>query len=65
MVHTVICDGRTLLENKRLLVCDEAEILAGARRSADRVWGGFAAYHWAGRYVDEEFPAAIRPWPDP
>jgi len=65
MVHTVICDGRVLLEDKRLLVCDEREVLAAARRSADRVWGGFADYHWAGRSVDEEFPPAIRPWPDP
>jgi len=65
MVHTVICDGRVLLEDKQLLVCDEREVLAAARRSADRVWGGFADYHWAGRSVDEEFPPAIRPWPDP
>lgn len=63
MVHTVICDGRVLLENKRLLVCDEAEVRSAARRSAERVWAGFPAYHWAGRSLDEEFPPAIRPWP--
>jgi cytosine/adenosine deaminase-related metal-dependent hydrolase len=64
MVHTVICDGRTLLEAKRLLVCDEREVLAGARRSASQVWAGFTGYHWAGHSVDEEFPPAIRAWPD-
>ena len=64
MVHTVICDGRVLLQDKRLLVCDEAEVRSAARRSADRVWAGFADYHWAGRSVDEEFPPAIRSWPD-
>jgi cytosine/adenosine deaminase-related metal-dependent hydrolase len=63
MVHTVICDGQTLMEGKRLLVCEEAEVLAGARRSAEKVWAGFADYHWAGRSVDEEFPPAIQPWP--
>ena len=62
MVHTVICDGRPLLEDKRLLVADEKEVLEGGRRSAARVWAGFAGYHWAGRRVDEEFPPAIRPW---
>ncbi|MCI0546169.1 MAG: amidohydrolase family protein [Candidatus Rokubacteria bacterium] len=64
MVHTVICDGRVLMEDKRLLVCEEHEVLAAARRSADRVWAGFDGYHWAGRGIDEEFPPAIRPWPD-
>jgi 5-methylthioadenosine/S-adenosylhomocysteine deaminase len=63
MVHTVICDGRTLLEDKRLVIADEREILEGGRRSAERVWAGFADYHWAGSRVDEEFPPAIRPWP--
>jgi cytosine/adenosine deaminase-related metal-dependent hydrolase len=62
MVHTVICDGRLLMEDRRLLVCDERLVLDAARRSADRVWAGFADYHWAGRSVDEEFPPAVRPW---
>jgi hypothetical protein len=61
-VHTVICDGRVLLQDKRLLVCDEVEVRSAARRSAERVWAGFAGYHWAGRSVDEEFPPSIRPW---
>ncbi len=63
MVHTVICDGRTLLEAKRLLVCDEREVLADARHSASQVWSGFTDYHWAGHSVDEEFPPAIGPGP--
>jgi hypothetical protein len=50
------------MEDRRLLVCDERLVLDAARRSADRVWAGFADYHWAGRSVDEEFPPAIRPW---
>jgi len=62
MVHTVICDGRVLMEDRRVLVCDERLVLAEARRSAERVWAGFAGYHWAGRSVDEEFPPAIPPW---
>ena len=62
MIDTVVCDGRTLLEGKRLMVCDEREVTEGARRSAERVWQGFAGYHWAGRALDEEFPPAIRPW---
>jgi cytosine/adenosine deaminase-related metal-dependent hydrolase len=62
MVDTVVCDGRILLDGKRLTMCDEREVMDGARQSAERVWGGFADYHWAGRALDEEFPPAIRPW---
>jgi 5-methylthioadenosine/S-adenosylhomocysteine deaminase len=62
MIDTVICDGRVLLEGKRLTVCDEREVMAGGRRSAERVWSGFRGYHWAGRPLEEEFPPAIRPW---
>jgi hypothetical protein len=56
-----VCDGRILLDGKRQTMCDEREVMDGARQSAERVWGGFADYHWAGRALDEEFPPAIRP----
>jgi 5-methylthioadenosine/S-adenosylhomocysteine deaminase len=62
MVDTVIVDGRLLMRGKRLLVCDEAEVLAAARRSSRRVWGSYHEYDWAGRSVDEVFPPALKPW---
>jgi cytosine/adenosine deaminase-related metal-dependent hydrolase len=64
MVDTVFIDGRKLVEGGRLLVCDEREVVAAARRSADAVWDAFPDYHRTGRSVDEEFPPAIRKWGD-
>jgi len=65
MVDTVIVDGQTLMRGKRLLMCNEAEVLAAARASSERVWASFAAYDWAERRIDEAFPPAIKPWQDP
>jgi cytosine/adenosine deaminase-related metal-dependent hydrolase len=62
MVETVICDGRVLLRERRLLVCDEAEVLGAARRSTERVWAGYADYHWGARRLDQEFPPSLPPW---
>lgn len=61
-VETVIADGRTLVEGKRLLVWDESEVLAAVRRSTERVWSSFADYHWSGRGVDEVFPPSLPAW---
>jgi 5-methylthioadenosine/S-adenosylhomocysteine deaminase len=62
MVDTVIVDGRTLVRGKRLLVCDEEEVIEAARVSARRVWEHFPDYDWAGRSIAQAFPPAITPW---
>jgi len=64
MVDTVIVDGRTLVRGKRLLVCDEQEVIDAARSSARRIWSHFPDYDWAGRSIEEAFPPAIEPWED-
>ena len=64
MVDTVIVDGRTLMRNKQLLVCDEAEILNAAKASSRRVWDSFAEYDWAARKIEDAFPPALKPWQD-
>ena len=61
---TVIVDGRTLVANTTLLVCDEREVLQAARASSQRVWEAFPEYHWAGQTVEEVFPPCIRKWED-
>jgi len=56
---TVIVDGRTLVRGKRLLICDEQEVIDAARSSARRIWSHFPDYDWAGRGIEEAFPSAI------
>jgi cytosine/adenosine deaminase-related metal-dependent hydrolase len=65
MVDTVIVDGRTLLQGKRLLVCDEGEVIGTARDGARRIWSHFPEYDWAGRSIAEAFTPAIKPWEGP
>lgn len=62
MVDTVIVDGRVLVEAGRLLVADEAEVLAEARRSSERVWATYGAYDPSGRSVGEAFPPSLNPY---
>lgn len=38
-VHTTVCDGRVLMHDRRIEVCDEEEILENARSAAFRVTG--------------------------
>ncbi|MGE3701992.1 MAG: amidohydrolase family protein [Hyphomicrobiaceae bacterium] len=68
MVDTVIVDGRVLMHDRRLRVCDESEVIESARESAQRIWSHFPQYDWAGRSIGQAFPPAIEPWegaPDP
>jgi cytosine/adenosine deaminase-related metal-dependent hydrolase len=62
MVDTVIVDGRTLVADGQLLVCNERELLRAMRASSQRVWEAFPTYHWAGQSVEEVFPPCIRTW---
>jgi len=62
LVDTVIVAGETLVEGGRLLEWDEAELLAGARKSSDKVWRHFADYHPFDVPRDEAFPPAFKSW---
>jgi 5-methylthioadenosine/S-adenosylhomocysteine deaminase len=63
MVDTVICDGRTLVEGKRLLVGDETEILSGAKSSTGAVWEQYPQWHWAGHTAQQDYPPSLPSWP--
>lgn len=65
MVEHVFVDGRPVVTDRRLLCWDQQEALEGAWRSAERVWGGFGSYHWAGKSVDEVFPPSFKSWTPP
>jgi 5-methylthioadenosine/S-adenosylhomocysteine deaminase len=42
-VHTTICAGRVLMHDRRVEVCDEAEVIAAALETVDRLVGGTGA----------------------
>ena len=65
MIDTVVVAGRTLVEGKRLLVCDESRVLQDACVSTEGVWNAFPQAHWSGRPVDETFPPSLAPWMEP
>ena len=60
MVRTVIVDGKTVVDQGRLLVCDERAVLEAAVASTESVWREFPKYHWASRTVEEEFPPSFK-----
>jgi len=41
-VHTTICDGKVLMHDHRVEVCDEDEVVAQAAETAERVVGGLS-----------------------
>lgn len=65
MVDTVVVNGRTVVENGRLTVCDQTQVLTEARASCARVWAAFPQYHWSGRSIAEEYPPSLKPWIEP
>ncbi|GMG84830.1 amidohydrolase family protein [Paralimibaculum aggregatum] len=62
MVDRVVIDGRTVVADKRLRPWDQAAVLDAAWANAERVWGSFSDYHWAGRTVEEVFPPSFAGW---
>ena len=60
MVRTVIVDGRTVVDEGKLLVCDEHAVLKAAVASTEAAWREFPKYHWASRSVDQEFPPSFK-----
>jgi 5-methylthioadenosine/S-adenosylhomocysteine deaminase len=62
-VETVVIDGRVVVDAGRLTVCDEAALLADARRVAEAEWAAFPESDWAGRSADDMVPPSY-PWAD-
>jgi len=62
MVSTVVVGGRVLVENGKITVADEAEIVASARASSERVWKRFPESDLQGRPIREAFPATYADW---
>jgi cytosine/adenosine deaminase-related metal-dependent hydrolase len=59
-VHTVIVDGRTVVEGGHLVGVDEERLRRDAERVGAKIRGVLAARDWAGRQEAEMFPPAFR-----
>ena len=57
-VHTVIVDGKVLVQDGRLTRVDEAEVYAKAREATRHYWGNVANWRWDGASVDRIVPPA-------
>jgi cytosine/adenosine deaminase-related metal-dependent hydrolase len=65
MVQTVVVAGRVVVEDGRLAVADEDEILEQARQSSGAVWSAFAASDRTGRSLAEAYAPTLSAWVDP
>lgn len=62
LIETVICDGKTLMENGALTGYDEAAVLRGGKQSLQRVIDQFSQHHWSGKTIAESFPTSYPAW---
>jgi cytosine/adenosine deaminase-related metal-dependent hydrolase len=60
-VETVIVDGRTVVESRRVVGVDEAALRREAQQEAERLWATVPEWHWQ-RLTTEQFsPASFPP----
>jgi cytosine/adenosine deaminase-related metal-dependent hydrolase len=55
-VETIVVDGRTLLEDRRSLVVDEAALLREIQASGEQMWAEVPSWHWRGASADDMVP---------
>jgi hypothetical protein len=58
-VHTVIVDGKILVQDGRLARVDEAEVYAKAREATRHYWRNVPTWRWDGAGVDRIVPPAF------
>ena len=58
-VHTVIVDGKVLVQDGRLTRVDEAAVYAKAREATRHYWGNVASWRWDGADVERIVPPAF------
>lgn len=58
----MIVDGRVLVKDKQLLVCDEAQVIASVMEGTAGLEAAYARYHPSGRTLSEQFPPALAAW---
>lgn len=58
-IETVIVDGKTLVQQGRSVLVDEAEIYARAQRTVQQAWNAVPNWHWGGYDVNRIAPPAF------
>ena len=58
-VERVIVDGRTVVENGRVLGIDERQLLTDAQREAERLWSTVPEWHWQRWTADDLSPQSF------
>ena len=58
-VDRVIVDGRTVVEDGRVVGLDEAALLAAAQAEADRLWATVPEWHWQGLTAEQLSPQSF------
>jgi cytosine/adenosine deaminase-related metal-dependent hydrolase len=62
LIEHVICDGRFLMRDGVLQGYDEHAVVAGGKRSFQRVVDEFPQRHWSKRPIEEEYPVSFGRW---
>jgi cytosine/adenosine deaminase-related metal-dependent hydrolase len=55
-IDTVIVDGRTLLEGRRAVALDEADLLSKVQESGERTWAEVGQWRWNAAGIDAIAP---------
>lgn len=61
-VEHVVVDGIVRVDQRKLTMLDEKQLLDESRAAADRVYGSFQKYDFAGRSIGEYAPPAFADW---
>jgi 5-methylthioadenosine/S-adenosylhomocysteine deaminase len=64
-LHTVIIDGRTVVEQGRVLAADPLEVARRLQRAGEQMWPRMAQHDWDGRDVDQLSPLTFPRWTGP
>jgi cytosine/adenosine deaminase-related metal-dependent hydrolase len=64
-LHTVIIDGRTVVEQGRVLAADQLEVARRLQQAGEQMWPRMAQYDWDGRGVEQLSPLTFPRWAGP
>ena len=64
-LHTVIIDGRTVVEQGRVLAADPLEVARRLQQAGEQMWPRMAQHDWDGRDVDQLSPLTFPRWTGP
>jgi len=61
-LHTVIIDGRTVVEQGRVLAADQLEVARRLQQAGEQMWPRIAQHDWDGRDIDQLSPLTFPRW---